>query len=35
MGGDSLDEADDEDFEGQDAADLKEAEEDLADFDES
>jgi hypothetical protein len=35
MGGDSLDEADDEDFEGPDAADLKEAEEDLADFDES
>ncbi len=36
MGGDSLDEADDEDFgEGPDAADLKEAEEDLADFDEN
>ena len=32
MGGDSLDEADDEDFEGPDAADLKEAEEDLADL---
>ena len=36
MGGDSLDEADDEDFgEGPDAADLKEAEEDLAEFDDN
>ena len=34
MGGDSLDEADDDEFEGPDAADLKEAEEELADFDE-
>ena len=33
MGGDSLDEADDDEFEGPDAADLKEAEEELADFD--
>ena len=36
MMGDSLDEADDEDFgEGPDAADLKEAEEDLAEFDDN
>ena len=33
MGGDSLDEVDDDDIEGPDAADLKEAEEELADFD--
>ena len=33
MGGDSLDEADDDELEGPDAADLKEAEEELADFD--
>ena len=33
MGGDSVDEADDDEFEGPDAADLKEAEEELADFD--
>lgn len=33
MGGDSLDETDDDEFEGPDAADLKEAEEELADFD--
>ena len=32
MGGDSLDETDDDEFEGPDAADLKEAEEELADF---
>ena len=35
MGGDSLDEADDEDFEGPDAADLKEAEEDLAELEDN
>ena len=35
MGGDSLDEADDEDFEGPDAADLKEAEEDLVDLEDN
>ena len=34
MGGDSLDEVDDDDIEGPDAAALKEAEEELADFDE-
>jgi len=33
MGGDSLDEVEDDDIEGPDAADLKEAEEELADFD--
>ena len=33
MGGDSLDEVDDDDIEGPDAADLKEAEEELAEFD--
>ena len=35
MGGDSLDEADDEDFEGPDAAYLKEAEEDLAELEDN
>ena len=34
MGGDSLDEVDDDDIEGPDAAALKEAEEELAEFDE-